>query len=261
MAGFALLWAFVLAYLVRPAGSLDAALGGRGDGVGTLVLAAAQRFELEALLVWPSAQLAAGWVAALYLLPVVALTAAVDQIASDRARGTLRYLVLRASRTEICLGRWLGQALVQAALVLAALGSTLALVALDAPAHLASSLAVAAPAALALWLSLLPWVGLASLVSALAPSARRATLLALVAWLALSWFASVGARLIEGDSPTGEGWRAAAGAALEYLVPGAAVGALLRAPAEATPLAALPALVQALALVALAALVLRRRAL
>ena len=256
---FALLWALVLAYVVRPAGLLDAA-GTGGGGAGTLIAALAGRFGLEALLAWPSAQLAAGWVAALYLLPVVVLSAAVDQVASDRARGTLRYLVLRASRTEIVLGRLLGQAVVQLALVVAALGSTLALVALDAPERLGASLAAAAPAGLALWLSLLPWVALASLVSVLAPSARRATLLALAAWLALSWVASAGAGLVGADGAA-DGWRGGVGTALEHLVPGAAVGALLGVPAAGTPLAALPALVQAALFVALALLAFRRRAL
>ena len=256
---FALLWTLVLVYLVRPAGRLDAA--GGGGGAGTLLVAVAERFGLESLLAWPSAQLAAGWVAALYLLPVVVLSAAVDQVASDRARGTLRYLVLRASRTEILLGRWLGQAVVQLALVAVALGSTLALVALDAPERLGDALGSAAPAGLALWWSLLPWVALASLVSVLAPSARRATLLALGAWLALSWVASAGAGLLGGHGSAGEGWRGLALVGLEHLVPGAAVDALLRAPASGTPVAALPALVQAAAFVALAALAFRRRAL
>lgn len=248
---FALLWALVLVYLVRPAGLLDAGADQVGGlGAGSLVAAAAERFGLEALLAWPSAQLAAGWVAALYLLPAVVLSAAVDQIASDRARGTLRYLVLRASRTEICLGRWLGQAMVQAALVVASLGSTLALVAIDAPERLAASLAVVAPAGLALWCSLLPWVALATLVSVLAPSARRATLLALAAWLVLSWIASAGAGSV-----------GVADTVLKHLVPGAAVDALLRTPAPETPLAALPALVQAALFVALAVLAFRRRAL
>ena len=259
---FALLWAVVLVYLVRPAGALDAgSAAGAAGGAGALARAAAERFELEALLAWPSAQLAAGWVAALYLLPVVVLAAAVDQIASDRARGTLRYLALRASRTEMVLGRWLGQAAVQAALVAAALGSTLAAVGLDAPERLGESLAAAAPAGLALWLSLLPWVALAALVSVLAPSARRATLLALGAWLALSWAASAGRGWLVPDGGTGEGWRAAAAGALETLVPGAAAGALLRATPADAPLAALPALAQAALFVALAALAFRRRSL
>ena len=263
---FALLWALVLVYVVRPARLLDASGGdgsGGGGGAGALIAALAERFGLEALLAWPSAQLAAGWVAALYLLPVVVLSAAVDQVASDRARGTLRYLVLRASRTEILLGRWLGQAVVQLALVAAALGSTLALVALDAPERLADSLGAAAPAGLALWLSLLPWVALASLVSVLAPSARRATLLALAAWLVLSWVASAGTGLLgaDGGADGGEGWRGVVGTALEHLVPGAAVDALLDAPVAGTPLAALPALVQAALFVALALLAFRRRAL
>ena len=262
---FALLWALVLVYVVRPARLLDAANGdGSGGGAGALIAALAERFGLEALLAWPSAQLAAGWVAALYLLPVVVLSAAVDQVASDRARGTLRYLVLRASRTEILLGRWLGQAVVQLALVAAALGSTLALVALDAPERLADSLAAAAPAGLALWLSLLPWVALASLVSVLAPSARRATLLALAAWLALSWVASVGAGLLGADGGTdggADGWRGVVGTALEHLVPGAAIDALLDAPAARAPVAALPALVQAALFVALALFAFRRRGL
>ena len=95
----------------------------------------------------------------------------------------------------------------------------------------------------------------------LAPSARRATLLALASWLALSWLASAGAGLLGIDGSARDGWRAVAGTVLEHLVPGAAIDALLRTPAPETPLAALPALVQAALFVALATLAFRRRAL
>ncbi len=256
--GFALLWALVLWYVVRPAALLD---GREGGGGGDLLLAVAERFGFQALLDWPSAQLAAGWVVALWLLPIIALTGAVDQIASDRARGTLRYLVLRASRTEICTGRWLGQAIVQAGLVALALGSTLGFVAVQTPDRLAGALTVAPFAALSLWCALLPWVALASLVSVLAPSARRATLLAFGLYVALSWFSAFATSRLDDARALPGAVRAALDVALRHLVPGAVNAELLAAGARGAVLASGPALVQAALLVALATLVFRRRAL
>lgn len=260
---FALAWALVLVYVVRPAGLLDVqgVDGHAGGGAGGLVRVVAERFGFEALLDWPSAQLAAGWVVALYLLPVVALSVAVDQIASDRARGTLRYLALRASRTEIVLGRWLGQSLVQAALVVASLGSTLALVALDVPGVLADALAGAPAVALALWFTLLPWTALASCVSVLAPSARRATLLAFGLWIGLSWLTAFATSRLAGASGLPDGVRDVSGAVIEHLVPGAVTAALLDASPSGTPFAAAPALVQTALFLAAAVLAFRRRAL
>ena len=176
---FALLWAAVLVYAVLPAARL---LGGSvGGALNELLLGALAPALLDG---WPAPQLAVYWAIALYLLPLFAVPIGADQSASDRERGTLRFQALRASRGSLFLGRFAGQCLIQAGLVLVTLASVLGAVALQTPARLAPALAAAAPTAVALFVTLLPVVALMALCSALARSPRQATLFALILWLA-----------------------------------------------------------------------------
>lgn len=185
---FCLLWFVAMRWFVLPASRLTANTS--GIGLESLL---DQYLGLGNLLRWPAAEYAAWWVAALYLLPFVAVVASADQIASDRARGTLRYLVLRTSRLEILAGRFFGQALIMAAAVLATVLSTLFMVwrnhgslMPNAEAGVESSLLVIAVATLALWMTLLPWLALMALVSSLARTPSQATRYALIIWVLLS---------------------------------------------------------------------------
>lgn len=196
---FCLLWYAALTWFVLPAGRLAA--GSSGVGLDVLL---DDYLGLGNLLRWPAPEYAAWWVAALYLLPFVAVVASADQIASDRARGTLRYLVLRASRLEILAGRFFGQAMIMAAATLATLLSTLAVVwyqhrslspnalwtedaaIMPMTAHTGTALTSIALAGLALWMTLLPWVALMALVSAVARTPSQATRYALIIWILLS---------------------------------------------------------------------------
>ena len=239
---FALLWAAVLVYVVLPvtrwlaessdSGLADAVLGALG---------------LTALAGWPAPQLAVYWLVALYLLPPFAVLVAADQTASDRARGTLRFHALRASRATLFLGRFAGQCLIQLGLVLVTLASVLAVVAVQAPERLADAFAAAVPAAASLFALLLPFVALMALCSALARSARQATLLAVVFWIVVSVALGL-ARDAFGPL-----------AAFEHVLPGSE-SARLRASSGAGALAHAPvSLVQTLVLLALGLLVFRRR--
>lgn len=243
--GFALVWWVVLWYVVRPAGTL----GENGTGLADLMLDAV---GLGALANWPAPELAAWWVTTLYGLPVVAVLASADQISSDRARGTLRYLVLRATRLEILLGRFCGQCMVQAIAVAATLISVLVLVALaDASrigeSRLVETLAFAPSAGIAVWLTLLPWVALMTLVSSIADTPRRATLYATILWVLLSILTGWLQRRF-GDLGT-----------LDYLLPGSQVRAMIVE--RSTPALALASigLAHAALFLAAAGLVMRQR--
>lgn len=214
---FALLWYAAVHWFIRPAGQLVSGVSGAGFEVFL-----EEYLGLGNLLRWPAPEYAAWWVAALYLLPFVAVVASADQIASDRARGTLRYLVMRASRLEILCGRFAGQAIIMAAAVVVTMLSTLLLVLYEhgswAPNETAASLSLIPAvgfAGIALWLTLLPWLALMSLVSALSRTPGQATRYALIIWLVLSlvaaWLSS----------------RFGANAILDHLLPGSPVRALL----------------------------------
>lgn len=239
---FAVFWYAVLVWVVRPAGRF-------ADGVGTRDVGAMldRLLGFDLLLRWEAPQLAVWWVVALYVLPFVAVFASADQIASDRARGTLRYLVLRASRLQILSGRFIGQALLMAGVVAASALSVLLLVAIDRPDALSAAVPSLPAAMLALWLTLLPWIALMALVSALASTPGQATRYALILWVLLSLGAGwLSRRLAE------HGW-------VEYLMPGSATRAMLGRSAEAALAPAAIGLLHTGVFLAAAALVMTRR--
>ncbi len=246
---FCLLWYLALSWFVLPAGRL--ASGGTSVGLEAML---DQYLGLGKLLRWPASEYAAWWIAALYLLPFVAVMASADQVASDRARGTLRYLVLRVSRLEILAGRFLGQAFIMAAAVLATVLSTLAVVwyqhrslAPNDAADGGSVIAVVGVATIALWVTLLPWLALMALVSSLARTPGQATRYALIIWVLLSiaaaWLAS----------------RFGEHVVLDHLLPGSPVRTLLsRMGSEALGPASI-GLIHTMVFLALAAVVMYRR--
>ena len=179
--GFLLIWIAVLNYGILPAAALFA--DASRSGVVEVLL---PRLGLEAWESWPAPELAVYWVITLYLLPFFALIASADQTASDRSRGTLRFLVLRCSRLEIFLGRFLGQCIIMLLVVVATLASVLFVIMLNSPDKLSAALLKAPLIVLNLLLVLAPYIALMALVSALAKSARQATLYAFILWISVS---------------------------------------------------------------------------
>lgn len=177
-----LIWGLFLNYVIRPAARYISS-----PDVGIILQTLLERVGANTLSNWQSTEIALYWVFALYLLPFFTMISAADQIASDKARGTMRFLVLRASRTQIFFGRFIGQYLIQLVVILVTLFSVLALVAFNAPENVSVAMADAPIVAANLALVLLPYVALMALVSVLASSARQATLYAIVGWILL-WF-------------------------------------------------------------------------
>jgi len=183
--GFCLIWLAVLIYGVMPAAQF---FGGLAEsGLAELLL---PEFGSSGLQHWPASELSVYWVASLYLLPFLAIMTAADQTASDRARGTLRYLVLRCGRLEIFFGRYIGQLLILFMVVLVTLFSVLVIVAMNSAENLSAAIASSPVIIVNLMLVLAPYIALMALVSVLASTARQATLYAMVIWLVVSFLVS-----------------------------------------------------------------------
>jgi ABC-type transport system involved in multi-copper enzyme maturation permease subunit len=179
--GFALLWLAVLNYGILPAASFFN--GANESGLSELLL---PRLGLSAWQLWPAPELAVYWVVSLYLLPFLAILTAADQTASDRHRGTLRYLVLRCSRLQLYLGRFLGQCVILGLVILITLASVIGIMAFNAAEQLPGVIARSPVVIVNLMLTLLPYIALMALVSAMARSARQATLYAMIIWISVS---------------------------------------------------------------------------
>ncbi len=181
IAGFVLIWAAVLIYFIMPAASFYR--NASESGMLELLFPNFQFFYAD---LWPTPELTIFWIVSLYILPLLAITTAADQTASDRSRGTLRYLVLRCSRLEIYFGRYLGQVVVLLSVTLVTLGSVLAIVAVNSTEQLAPAIARAPVIVVNMMLVLAPYIALMALVSVLARTPRQATLFAVILWISVS---------------------------------------------------------------------------
>lgn len=181
LAAFALIWLAIMLFALVPAANL--VQSGQSSGLAELIL---KPLGLSVLAEWPAPSLALYWILGLYLFPFFTVMTAADQTASDRSRGTLRFFALRCSRLEIFLGRFIGQFVVQCLLVLTTLITVLILIAVNSPDFLAPSLERSPVIIVNLALLLLPYTALMAAVSAMAKSARQATLFAIMAWVVVS---------------------------------------------------------------------------
>lgn len=179
--GFSLIWLAVMMYGVLPTAQVFQ--GASESGLLELLLPAGNAIIQQ----WPAPELAVYWLASLFLLPFLAVMTAADQTASDRSRGTLRFLVLRCSRLEIFFGRYLGQLIILSLVVLVTLGSVLLVIAVYSAEVLPQAIAVSPIVILNLIVVLAPFIALMALVSILARSAFQAIIFAVVIWL-LTWF-------------------------------------------------------------------------
>lgn len=211
LVGFIVIWAFVLNYGVLPAAAFYS--GANDSGLSDILL---PRLGLEAWRGWPAPELAVYWVISLYLLPFFALLASADQTASDRNRGTLRYLILRCTRMDIFFGRFFGQCVIMFLVILATLASVLLVTLVSSPELLPASLARTPVILVNLSLLVMPYIALMALVSVLARSARQATLYAFIIWISVSLLVSF---LQAKYGPVG--W-------LDWVLPGSQVRQLIR---------------------------------
>lgn len=109
---FAIIWAMVFKYPVLEAASLIS-----NQNFSENISAFSETLNLGHLVSWSYAELAVYWLFAVFAFPVTAILMSSDQLASDTNRGTLRFLLLRTSRNQLLIGRFLGQLLILVSLI------------------------------------------------------------------------------------------------------------------------------------------------
>lgn len=180
MVAFALIWALILRYVIASAATWLA------DGSGGRLIGSIFNSRLiDSLLNWQVAEFSAFWVIALYLFPMLCLTLAADQTASDRARGTLRLLSLHTTRGSIFFGRFVGLMMVQALLLVLAILATFALAIMRDPTLFAVAMQTAIMVFVNLILLIAAYTAAMALISLFAESARQATTYAIILWIAI----------------------------------------------------------------------------
>lgn len=142
--------------------------------------------SLQHLFEWPVAELAVFWLAALYLFPMFSIFIAADQFSSDKQRGSLRFLTLRVSRSSLFFGRFLGQMLIQFALITFTLLATIAMVMTRDISLLLPSLTTSLLVMINLVIVLLPYTAAMAVLSLYANSARQASIFAVILWAIVS---------------------------------------------------------------------------
>lgn len=172
---FSVCWFLILRYPIGQSVSLMSSVEFAG-----FVEGAFGAIGLSQLLTWPEAELAVYWLVALYSFPAFCLFLCGDQTVGDRERGTLRFLSLRATRTEILLGRFFGQVMILAVLLLLTTIATLAMLTYRDPALFASGLTRCFELFGFLIIAVMPFVALMSCFNTFASSARLAFVFAIL---------------------------------------------------------------------------------
>jgi ABC-2 type transport system permease protein len=175
LVAFALVWYFILRYPIYYASSIisQPQLEDTLNQVFGMV-------GVKSLLAWPVPELAVYWVTSLILYPVFALLITSDQISSDKTRGTLRFIVLRTTRFELFVGRYLGQLFILTILILATLLATSLMALYRDPAISYSFAHHFGFIVFHMIFVLAPVVAVTALTSVICQSARSATFLAII---------------------------------------------------------------------------------
>lgn len=170
---FVIIWTLLLVYPIRI--SAEAMTSPDNASLFMVVL---YFLGLETLQDWLLSEFAVYWVVALYLFPTFCLISAADQMISDRQRGGLRFLLLRCSRKQLFLGRFVGQMMIQSILICITLVITYSLLVFNNPQHLLKGLSLTPLIFCHILLVTAPFVALMSLLSITLDSVRIASLIA-----------------------------------------------------------------------------------
>jgi ABC-type transport system involved in multi-copper enzyme maturation permease subunit len=228
IAGFAFLWYLLLSLAVVNYANLAAGQG-------------------SASTAWSSAALDLYLRIALFVFPLLSVFIAANQTASDRVRGTLRFILLRCSRDTVYWGRFLAQLLIHWALIVCTFIAML-MMAIYHDGLQAAFLFDALHILLNLCLCIVPFIALMSVLSVLIDSPRKASFLALLIW-------TLAAALIRGLASYFP-----AVSSLEILVPGMQFSDLTQLPAAQMLYLAYIPLLQAFVLLVLGRFMMQGRA-
>jgi len=183
---FTFVWCFILFYPLRYTADILAQEKNVAAG-GSLL----DFMGWGSLLHWHIPTLAVYWHFALIIFPILTIFTSADQTCSDRERGTLRFLGLRASRNVLFFGRFAGTMLSHALLVVITLLSTVAVTVYQDATLFASAFNSAAAIMVNLLIVLLPFTAMMAVLSTTVKSARQATIWAILIWSFLAGIISL----------------------------------------------------------------------
>ena len=235
LAAFALVWFLILWYPVK-----HASVYLFSPDFKQLLSALFGESSVSELFSWKVAEMAILWVAALYLFPLFSIFVSADQFASDKTRGTFRFLTLRANRDTLFFGRVAGYLFIQAILLAFTLFATLLLIAYRDPNLLPSAVGSLLFIFVNIMIVLLPYTALMAILSLYANSARQATIYAILLLAGISIVNGIINYYLPSLS-----------AVLQWIVPGAQLSMMINTHGfSSLPIAAIP-LIQAAVLLLL----------
>jgi len=140
--------------------------------------------NLLTLLEWELPELTIYWLISAYLLPTFALLFSYDQTCSDRERGTLRFILLRASRSELLYGRFFGQVFIVCTLIFITLLASLFFSLINQQSVSMASLILSVSILLKLIIITLPFIASMSLINVLVKSAKMSLVVYFLIYIA-----------------------------------------------------------------------------
>ena len=123
---------------------------------------------------WAVPELVVFWIVSVLTFPFFAMFSSADQLCGDKARGSIRFLLLRANRSELLIGRFLGQMCVVLTFVLLALIATNILVAVNNPSVITESFSKSTRIIIDLCFVVLPMIGFMTLLNTYLTSSKQA---------------------------------------------------------------------------------------
>lgn len=143
------------------------------------------KLNLLNLLSWDLPELSMYWLISVYLLPIFVFLFTCDQTCSDRERGTLRYLLLRCSRTELLFGRFLGQVFIVSILIFTTLCASLLLALFNAQPISFHTFILSGQIFIKLVVISLPFIASMSLINVFVSSAKMSLIAYLLIYIAV----------------------------------------------------------------------------
>lgn len=129
---------------------------------------------MSKLLDWPVAEMSIYWMIAAITFPFFTLFVASDQTCSDKQRGTIRFLSLRASRLEIMLGRFFGQLAVVSCLIIITLIAVISMAIYREPSNAMDAMSIAFELFFKLVIAVTPFVGVMTFFNSYLTSSKQA---------------------------------------------------------------------------------------
>lgn len=174
---FSLVWLLILLYPIRSASDILLSPEFR-----QLIASVFGEASVDKLFQWQVAEMAIFWVAALYIFPLFSIFVSADQFASDKHRGTFRFLTLRTGRDSLFFGRFFGHMMIQSLLLVLTILASIVLAMTRESGLLMSALSSGLIIFINIFIILLPYTALMALLSLYASSARQATIYAILFW-------------------------------------------------------------------------------